>query len=401
MDLPTPFRFAYEPGVVRFGDGSVADLGEELATHGIEHALVCCGESVGATPEVRDPVEAGLGDRHAGTFAGTSARKALVEAAGAREAFHDHDADAFCALGGGSALDVAKAAAVLTASGQSVAEAAADVAETGTLAIPDGRLPPVVAVPTTLAGADLTQVAGLTATPESGGVDEAVGGGISDERLMPTALFYDPELFRHTPAGVLAASAMNGFDKAVETLYAANATAVSDATAIHALRLCLDALPELGGGTDDLDVLRDAVAGIMLAQYGVSRPDGTTLSLIHAFGHGLTAVSDVQQGAAHGAVAPHALAYLFEQVDGRRDLLAEGFGVDAETPEETASGVVDAVAAVRDGLGLPTRLRDTPVPESGLDRAAEITHEDAFMANAPPGLDATVDELRGVLDAAW
>ena len=401
MDLPTPFRFAYEPGVVRFGDGSVADLGEELATHGIEHALVCCGESVGATPEVRDPVEAGLGDRHAGTFAGTSARKALVEAAGAREAFHDHDADAFCALGGGSALDVAKAAAVLTASGQSVAEAAADVAETGTLAIPDGRLPPVVAVPTTLAGADLTQVAGLTATPESGGVDEAVGGGISDERLMPTALFYDPELFRHTPAGVLAASAMNGFDKAVETLYAANATAVSDATAIHALRLCLDALPELGGGTDDLDVLRDAVAGIMLAQYGVSRPDGTTLSLIHAFGHGLTAVSDVQQGAAHGAVAPHALTYLFEQVDGRRELLAEGFGVDAKTPEETASGVVDAVAAVRDGLGLPTRLRDTPVPESGLDRAAEITHEDAFMANAPPGLDATVDELRGVLDAAW
>jgi alcohol dehydrogenase len=112
-------------------------------------------------------------------------------------------------------------------------------------------------------------------------------------------------------------------------------------------------------------------------------------------------VSDVQQGAAHGAVAPHALAYLFEQVDGRRDLLAEGFGVDAETPAETATGVVDAVAAVRDGLGLPTRLRDTPVPEEGLDRAAEITHEDAFMANAPPGLDATVGELRGVLDEAW
>jgi alcohol dehydrogenase class IV len=418
MDLPTPFRFAYEPGVLRFGDGSVADLGEELATQGIEHALVCCGESVGATPEVRDPVEAGLGDRHAGTFAGTSARKALVEAAGARDAYHEHDADAFCALGGGSALDVAKAAAVLTASGQSVAEAAADVAETGTLAIPDGRLPPIAVVPTTLAGADLTQVAGLTATPESGGVDEAVGGGIADERLMPTALFYDPELYRHTPAGVLAASAMNGFDKAVETLYAANATAVSDATAIHALRLCLDALPDLGGrapsetarngraagprdGTDDLDVLREAVAGIMLAQYGVSRPDGSTLSLIHAFGHGLTAVSDIQQGAAHGAVAPNALAYLFEQVDGRRDLLAEGFGVEAETREGTAAGVVDAVAAVRDGLGLPTRLRDTPVPESGLDRAAEITHEDAFMANAPPGLDATVAELRGVLEAAW
>ncbi|MFB6118159.1 iron-containing alcohol dehydrogenase family protein [Halosegnis sp.] len=400
MDLPTPFRFAYQPGVVRFGADCTADLAAELATQDIERALVCCGESVGASP-VREAVETGLGDRHAGTFAGTSAQKALVEAAGARERFHETDADAMLAVGGGSALDVAKAAAVLIASGQPVNEAAADVAETGALTIPDDDLPPIVSVPTTLAGADLSQVAGLAATPESGGVDEPVGGGISDPKLMPTALFYDPLLFDHTPAGVLAASAMNGFDKAIETLYAANATAISDATAIHALRFCRDSLPELGGGTDDRDVLREAVAGIMLAQYGASRPDGSTLSLIHAFGHGLTAVSDVQQGAAHGAIAPHALTYIFEQTDGRRGLLADGFGVDSDDPAETADAVVDAVARVRDGLGLPARLRDTAVPESGLDRAAKITHEDAFMANAPPGLNTTEAELREVLERAW
>ena len=400
MDLPTPFRFDYRPGVVRFGDGCVDALAEEFANQGIDRALVCCGESVGDSP-VREAVEDGLGDRHAATFAGTSAQKALVEAAGAREAFHGHDAEVFLAVGGGSALDVAKAAAVLTASDQPVAGAAADVAATGTPDIPAGDLPPIAAVPTTLAGADLSQVAGLTAPPDSDGVKETVGGGISDPRLMPTGLFYDPALFEHTPAGVLAASAMNGFDKAVETLYAANATAISDATAIHALRLCRDALPELGGGTSDRETLRDAVAGIMLAQYGASRPDGSTLSLVHAFGHGLTAVSDIQQGAAHGVIAPHALKYLFEQTDGRRDLLAEGFGIEADTPDEAAAGVVDAVAAVRDGLGLPTQLRDTVVPEDGLDRAAEITHEDAFMANAPEGLEATEAELRAVLDRAW
>jgi alcohol dehydrogenase len=188
---------------------------------------------------------------------------------------------------------------------------------------------------------------------------------------------------------------MNGFDKAVETTYAANATAVTDATAIHALRLCRESLPELGGGTDDIDVLSDAVAGIMLAQYGISNGGESTLSLIHAFGHGLTAVSSVQQGAAHGAVAPHALSYLFSAVDGRRDLLAEGLGVDS------ADGAVEAVAEIRDGLGLPSRLADTAVEESALDRAAEITYEDGLMANAPPGLDATETELRDVLEAAW
>ncbi|RNJ25751.1 iron-containing alcohol dehydrogenase family protein [Halosegnis longus] len=395
MDTPSPFRFDYQPGTIRFGAGTVDTLAEELATQGIERALVCCGESVGATPAVRDPVEAGLGDRHAGTFAGTSARKTLSEAAAARDRFRETDADAFLALGGGSALDVAKAAAVLTASGQSLADAAQALADTGTIPIPDGDLPPLLAVPTTLAGADLSQMAGITAGPESGALDERVAGGLSDRRLMPTGLWYDPELFVHTPAGILAASAMNGFDKAVETTYAANATAVTDATAIHALRLCRESLPELGGGTDDIDVLSDAVAGIMLAQYGISNGGESTLSLIHAFGHGLTGVSSVQQGAAHGAVAPHALSYLFSTVDGRRDLLAEGLGVDS------AEGIVDAVAEIRDGLGLPSRLADTAVEESALDRAAEITYEDGLMENTPPGLDATQAELRDVLQAAW
>ena len=395
MDTPSPFRFDYHPGTIRFGAGTVDTLAEELTTQGIDSALVCCGESVGATPEVRDPVEAGLGDRHAGTFAGTSARKTLSEAAAARDRFRETDADAFLALGGGSALDVAKAAAVLTASEQSLSDAARALADTGTIPIPDGDLPPLLAVPTTLAGADLSQMAGITAGPESGALDERVAGGLSDRRLMPIGLWYDPELFVHTPAGILAASAMNGFDKAVETTYAANATAVTDATAIHALRLCRESLPELGGGTDDIDVLSDAVAGIMLAQYGISNGGESTLSLIHAFGHGLTAVSSVQQGAAHGAVAPHALSYLFSAVDGRRDLLAEGLGVDS------ADGAVEAVAEIRDGLGLPSRLADTAVEESSLDRAAEITYEDGLMANAPPGLDATETELRDVLEAAW
>lgn len=395
MDTPSPFRFAYQPGTIRFGAGTVDTLAEELAAQNIDSALVCCGESVGSTPEVRDPVEAGLGDRHAGTFAGTSARKTLSEAAAARDRFHETDADALLALGGGSALDVAKAAAVLIASEQSLADAAQALADTGTIPIPDGDLPPLFAVPTTLAGADLSQMAGITAGPDSGALDERVGGGLSDRRLMPSGLWYDPELFRHTPAGILAASAMNGFDKAVETTYAANATAVTDATAIHALRLCRESLPELGGGTDDIDVLSDAVAGIMLAQYGISNGGESTLSLIHAFGHGLTAVSSVQQGAAHGAVAPHALSYLFSKVDGRRDLLAEGLGVDS------ADGIVEAVAEIRDGLDLPRRLADTDFEESALDRAAEITHEDGLMANAPPGLDATEAELRDVLEAAW
>jgi hypothetical protein len=97
---------------------------------------------------------------------------------------------------------------------------------------------------------------------------------------------------------------------------------------------------------------------------------------------------------------PHALDYLFEQVDGRRELLAEGLGVaDADDP---AAAVVDLVAQIADALDLPTRLRDVDGPDRDeFPEVAQAVLEDSFMANAPTGLDATQAELEAVLEAAW
>jgi alcohol dehydrogenase len=240
---------------------------------------------------------------------------------------------------------------------------------------------------------------------------------------MPAALCYDPELFRTTPASVLLPSAMNGFDKAVETVYARTATPVTDATALRALRLLRAGLPALGRGERDDATLRRAVVGTALAQYGVSRPDAGTLSLLHAFGHALSRPYDLQQGAAHGLVAPAALEYLFERVDGRRETLAEGLRAGAALAERTADGtptpdadavppvdddreparaVVEEVRVVRDALGLDRRLRSV----EGLDRehlpdVARATVEDGIMDDAPSGLAADADAIEGVLETVW
>jgi alcohol dehydrogenase len=275
-----------------------------------------------------------------------------------------------------------------------------EFAETGTLSVPDEGLVPIVAVPTTLAGADVSQVAGMTATPENGLAPEQASGGLSHPGLMPTAVVADPALVATTPDAILAASAMNGFDKGVETLYASTATPVTDATAVRGLSLFQDGLLAFGDGSRADWVYDALVRGCLLVQYGISRPGVGTLSLIHAFGHGLTRAFPVQQGAAHGVVAPHALAYLFDRVDGRRDLLAEAF--DVADADDVAAAIVDAVADVRDALGLPTRLRDVdgPGPEE-LPSVAEHVLADSFMANAPADLDATVADIEGVLEAAW
>ncbi|WP_049997307.1 iron-containing alcohol dehydrogenase family protein [Halococcus sediminicola] len=402
-----PFRFAYDAPRLRCGRHSADELGEELAAQGLERALVVSGRTVGTTSAVIDPVREGLGERLAGVFAETTPEKRLSTAAAGAERARELDADCIVALGGGSSLDAAKQVSALVARVAATDDdpatvydaAGTELAETGTLAVPEAAIP-IVAVPTTLAGADVSQGGGITATPDGGLVAESVAGGLSDPKLLPTAVVADPALIATTPDDVLAASAMNGFDKGIETLYASTATPVTDATAVRGLSLFQDGLLAFGDGIHDPWVFDALARGSLLVQYGISRPDAGTLSLIHALGHGLTRGYPVQQGAAHAIVAPHALDYLFERVDGRRDLLAEALGVaDVNDPTDA---IVTAVADVRDALGLPTRLRDVDGPEpEEFPAVAEDVLADGFIANVPTGLDPTSEGIEAILAAAW
>ncbi|WP_408958876.1 iron-containing alcohol dehydrogenase family protein [Natrinema sp. 74] len=396
------FRFEYHPSTIRFGPNCVDDLESELERRGLERALIVCGSTVGTTPEVINPVKEGLGDRLAGIFDETTPKKRLTTAIDGRERLRMADADVLVSLGGGSSLDVATVSSVLAASDRTAQDVAAEFAETGTITVPDEGLLPIVTIPTTLAGADLSMVAGITATPDAGLVDEERGGGISDPGLMPAAAFYDPKLVATTPDAILAGSAMNGFDKGLETLYAANATPITDATARHGLEKFADGFRAFGDGDRDLGTFETILEGLVLVQYGISRPGETTASIVHAFGHGLTRTSDLQQGTAHAIVVPHVLEYLFGQddVDARVGVLADALGV-GEAADQPAA-VVDAVTELRDALGLPSRLRDVDGPDKPeFADVADAILADSFMANAPPGLDPTDEEIEGILEAAW
>lgn len=394
------FRFEYAPGVVRFGTGCIANLSDELAHQGFERALVVTGKAVGDNPDVMNAVKDGLGDRLAGVFAETTPKKRLGTAARGLQMAREHGADVIVAVGGGSSLDVSKVLSILSARDDSPEDAGNELSVSGTIRITGENPLPIVAVPTTLAGADMSIVAGVSASAKSGLVDEDTGGGVSDRRLMPTAIFHDPALFATTPKKVLAGSAMNGYDKGLETIYSRHATPITDATGSRGLRLMSRGLIELGEGEPTASNLEQIIEGLILVQFGIGRPDATTLSLIHAFGHTLRDGFEIQQGIAHAVIAPDAVRYLFENVDGRRQLLAEALGVaDADDPTEA---VARRVAEVRDALGLPSRLRDL----DGADRSllpgiAEATIADKFMVNAPEGLNATAEDIEAMLEAAW
>jgi alcohol dehydrogenase class IV len=391
------FRFEYEPGTIRYGPHCVTKLGEELERLEADRALVVTGQTVGATDTVMNPIREGLGERLVSTFAETTPKKTLPTALRGAKRVAETGADALVAIGGGSSLDITKIIAAVADTDRTDEEIIQTFEETGSVPIADGELRPIVAVPTTLAGADLSMIGGVTLRR-----GELIRGGVHDPRLMPDALWYDPELFRTTPHDVLCASAMNGFDKAIETVYADTATPITDGTAVRALGYLSDGLPRLGSGEWSDSTMRNVVIGTILAQYGCSRVDGLTLSLIHAFGHGIARGYDIQQGGAHGIIAPHALAYLFGSVDGKRALLADGLGVGAESADSTADAVIEAVEEIRDALGLPTQLREIDdMARSDLPSIAEDVYDDGLIPYCPSGLNPTVEELENVLSEAW
>lgn len=395
-------RYEYDGPVLHFGDSCVDDLHAAIRHTGAQRALIVCGRSVGANPAVIEPIRDGLGDTFGGLFAETTPDKRLATAVAASHRLTDEQADVIVAVGGGSSLDVAKTASALGSGDLNQPELTQTFGEQGTIPVSENPIPLIV-IPTTLAGADLSFGAGITADPATDPIDEPVSGGVSDPALMPAAAFYDPSIVANTPMDVLAGSAMNGFDKGIETLYAPSATPITDATAARGLRLLRRGLPELIASEGDTDTISTILEGTVLVQYGIARPDARKLSIIHALGHGVKATVDVQQGLVHAIMVPHVLRFIFDRVEGRRRFLGDALGVDTHLGDDAlADEIISTVELIRDRLRLPSRLHEIPgLTRDHLDLIAKRTADDSLMANQPRGIDMDETALLKLLERAW
>lgn len=397
MDLlHETFEFDYNAGAINYGKGTVGDLQITLDRLGLERALVVCGQTVGSTADVINPVTDGLGDRLVGIFNRTTPKKPFHVACAGADTVDELDVDVLVSLGGGSSLDVTKVISVIASGDRSVNEIAEEIEADGKISVPSKSLVPIVAIPTTLAGADLSIAGGVSLEPRRR--DDPPYGRVANPRLMPEALFYDPNLFFTTPTKILCSSAMNGFDKGIEMLYSRNASPITDATAIHGLSILREGLSDLI--THSMEAIERAITGIILVEYGLFAKSGNNHSVIHAFGHALREAYDIQQGTAHAIAAPHALRYIFESVDGRRDLLARALGV--ERADNRADAVIDVVVELRDSLNLPSRLRD--VGGSDLEDIPDLADwvlNDPIITNAPEDLDLTQQRIEEAFHDTW
>jgi alcohol dehydrogenase class IV len=151
MALDTPnFAFDFKPGTIQFGRGAIDGLDETLAEKGLESALAVCGQTVGSTDAVMNPVRSGLGDRCAGVFDETTPAKTLSTVFDGIERLQATNADAIVAVGGGSSLDVARGISGLARADRTLSDVRSEVLDSGEVTLPadDDAFVPVLTVPT-------------------------------------------------------------------------------------------------------------------------------------------------------------------------------------------------------------------------------------------------------------
>ncbi|MGY1812233.1 maleylacetate reductase [Blastococcus sp. SYSU D00820] len=344
------FTYTALPMRVRFGPGSLAALPEEVAALGLTRVLVLCSPEQADTGRL---VAGALGDRAAGVLPEARMHVPVEVAHRARQLAAELGADGCVAVGGGSAVGLGKA-----------------------IALAHGL--PVIAVPTTYAGSEMTPVWGLT----EGGAKRTG----RDPRVLPVSVLYDPELTLTLPVQMTVTSGMNAIAHAVEGLYAPDASPIVSLMAEEGARALAAALPAIVADPTGLDARGEAQYGAWLCGAVLG---ATTMGLHHKLCHALGGTLDLPHAPTHTVVIPHALAYNAPAAPQAVTALSRALG-----------GVDDPARALWDlagRLGAPRSLRELGMAEDDVDRIAEAAAADPY-ANPRP---VTRDGVAALLRAAW
>lgn len=343
------FEYDALPGRVVFGWGARARLTAELERLGAKRVFLVASRSA---TRVADELAEALGPRLAGRWAEVVEHVPVAVVKRARDAARAAGTDMVVCIGGGSAIGLAKAV---------VLEIEA----------------PVVALPTTYAGSEMTPVYGLTE-----GTHKRTG---RDLRVLPRVVIYDPELTMGLPVGISVASALNALAHCVEGLYGPGGNPVTTAAALEGIRVLTTAIPRLVANPGEPAVRSDLCLGAYLA--------GTVIATVgvgihHRTCHVLGGTFGLPHAASNAVVLPHALAYNALEIPAALARIA-----DAMRTDDPPATTFDLVA----GAGLPTSLRDLGLSETALDDvAARVVAE--TPANPRPVEPTWV---RRMLDDAW
>jgi len=377
-------QFTYHlPTKIIFGQPVDEALKRELAALNVQHALL-----------VSDPGLAQLGLvgrfdaalKQAGyavaVFTEVSSNPTTTEVAAGLALAREQEIEAVVALGGGSAIDVAKGIAMLLTNGGTYA----DYQWRGKSITQ--RSQPLLAVPTTAGtGSEVSKVA-VIVDP-----DNPFKKGVLSPLMFPHAAILDPELTRSLPAWLTAATGMDAFIHALEAFIGRRANPFTDQLALSAMRTVWTALPR---ATADGNVMEARQSMMLAAVWGGTAMDHAGLGLIHALSGPLTGHLHLHHGLANALLLPYVMRFNLSAISSerRRDLNI-AFGLPSAADGEI---LVEQLTRFVRQLGLPTRLKALDVSFDGVDwdAIAEETTRMVLIHNNPR--PASAADCRAILD---
>jgi maleylacetate reductase len=345
----TSFIYTARATRVVFGAGSLDQLNDELDELGIRRALVL------STPEQRalaERVRQLAGERCHAIFDRAAMHVPVDIAEAGVEAARACGADGLIAAGGGSTLGLAKAIALETSL-------------------------PIVAIPTTYAGSEVTSIYGLTA-----GNEKKTG---KSHRVLPRTVIYDATLTLTLPVGLTATSGLNAIAHAAEGLYAQDSNPVMSMFAEEGVRSLAQGLFLVCKAPGDLDAR-------VLTQYGAWLC-GTVLgnvgmALHHKLCHTLGGMFNLPHAETHAVILPYAMAFNLPSAPDAAQRLCRA--LDTRDP---ASTLFDLGRA----LDTPVSLAELGVRETDLDQAAQAAMRAPYFNPRP----LSIGGIRHLLQMAF
>ncbi len=364
-----PFTY-YLPTKIVFHTPAVDGLNAELAALGAAQVLLVSDPGLvqtGLVGKIREGLAAA--GRDVAVFTELSSNPTTAEVHAGLAQAQTAGAVALVALGGGSAIDVAKGIALLMANGGVYADY-----QWGGKPI-TRRSAPVLAAPTTAGtGSEVSKVA-VIVDPEN-----PFKRGVLNPLMFPHAAIIDPELTRSLPPLLTAATGMDAFIHALEAYTGRRAHPYTDQYALAALETAWRVLPSVTANGNDI-VAREAM--MMAALWGGTAMDHAGLGLIHALSGPLTGRLHLHHGLANAVLLPYVVRFNWPSIAPERRLrLSQLFGVaPSDSGERLAESLTDFVS----DLGLPTHLSGVNRSLEGVDwtAIAEETMRMVMVQNNP------------------
>lgn len=357
------------PTRVLFGPGRTAELPEVVRGWG-RQALIVTDSGVLSSGAVQPVLDAlGRADLDFRVFEGVPPNPTEDDVQAGVRRFAE-GCDFLVAVGGGSALDAAKAIRLAATHERPLAQYD-DLKNGAALIRPE--MPPLVAIPTTAGtGSEVGRSAVITI--------EHRKTVLFSPYLIPTVALCDPELTVGLPAPVTAGTGADALTHNMEAFFAKPFHPLCEAIALDGMRRAMRFLPVAVQNGRDLEARTEMMAAALMGAVAFQKG----LGVVHSLAHPLSSVAGIHHGTANAILLPHALRFNAEAIATKAGLVAAALGIAAggaglETVERIAAALETLFAEV----GLPARLRDLNVTSELIGPMACLAMEDGCHQNNP------------------